>query len=207
MHTSIQLVPTAALGAVRGARRPRGAPHSGVRRLHHRSRQCSQPPFTDKGSSLMTFIRTRRVVATIVVASCMAVPASAAAESLPSTFRTDAAQSGGDAGNGVGAQFEYPPIDFKGGDRAQSEAGGKSSDDAPPRGVGDDIMSHPGMPGFPEYDPPTRIEVVRPERTIVRDVDEVLPLILSSAALLLVLTGFGVTLVRARMVPRPGRSH
>jgi hypothetical protein len=155
----------------------------------------------------MTFIRTRRVVATVVVASCLAVPASAAADGLPSTFRTDAAQSGGDAGNGARAQFEYPPSDFKGGDRAQSEGTGKSSADAPSPGAGDDIMSHPGMPGFPEYDPPATIEVVRPERTIVRDVDEVLPLILSSTALLLVLTGFGVTLVRARRVPRPGRSH
>jgi hypothetical protein len=153
----------------------------------------------------MTFIRTRRVVATVVVASCLAVPASAAADGLPSTFRTDAAQSGGDAG--ASARFEYPPSDFKGGDRAQSEGTGKSSADAPAPGVGDDIMSHPGMPGFPEYDPPATIEVVRPERTIVRDVDEALPLVLSSTALLLVLTGFGITLVRARRVPRPGRSH
>ena len=151
----------------------------------------------------MTFIRTRRAVATIVVGSCLAVPVSAAADTLPSTFRTDAAQSGDDAS----AQLEYPPTDFKGGDRAQSEGTAISSDDAPSPGAGDDIMSHPGMPGFPEYDPPTRIEVVRPERTIVRDVDEALPLILSSTALLLVLTGFGITLARARMVPRPGRSH
>jgi hypothetical protein len=155
----------------------------------------------------MTFIRNRRVVATIVVASCLAMPASAAADSLPSTFRTDAAQSGGDAGNGAGAQSEYPPSDFRGGDRAQSEGTAKSSDDAPYPSAGDDILSHPGMPGFPEYDPPTRIEVVRPERTIVRDVDEALPLILSSTALLLGLTGVGITLVRARTVPRPGRSH
>jgi hypothetical protein len=36
----------------------------------------------------------------------------------------------------------------------------------------------------------------------VRDVDEVLPLILSSAALVLVLAGIGVTLVRGRMLAR-----
>jgi hypothetical protein len=154
----------------------------------------------------MTFIRTRRVVATIVVASCMAVPASAAADSLPSTFRTDAAQSGGDASTGAGAHSEYPPSDFRGGDRAQSEVAAKSSDDAQ-YVVGDDINSHPGMPGEQKYDGTTTIEVVRPERTIVRDVDQALPLILSSTALLLVLTGLGITLVRARMLPRPGRSH
>jgi hypothetical protein len=116
----------------------------------------------------------RRIAATIVVGSCLALPASAAADSLPPTFRTDAAQSGGDT--------QYPS-------------------------VGDDIMSHPGMPGFPEYDPPATIEVVRPERTIVRDVDEALPLIVSSTALLLVLAGYGIVLVRARTAPRPGRSH
>jgi hypothetical protein len=127
----------------------------------------------------MTFIRTRRVVVTVVVASCLTVPASAAADGLPSSFRTDAAQSGT----------------------------GKSSADAPSMVAGDDIMSHPGMPGFPEYDPPATIQVVRPERTIVRDADQALPLILSSTALLLVLTGFGVTLVRARRDPRPGRGH
>jgi hypothetical protein len=122
----------------------------------------------------------RRIAATIVVGSCMALPASVAADALPPTFRTDA---------------------------AQSEGGTKSADDVAYPSVGDDIRSHAGMPGFPKYDPPMRIEVVRPERTIVRDVDQALPLILSSTALLLALTGFGFTLVRARMIPRPGRSH
>ena len=50
-------------------------------------------------------------------------------------------------------------------------------------------------------DAPTIIEVVRPQRTIVRDVDEALPLILSSTALLLVLASIGFTLVRTRTVP------
>jgi hypothetical protein len=129
----------------------------------------------------MTFISTRRALAAIVAAACLAIPAAAFAMpySPPSTTRSDAAQSSGDAGNGAPSR----PI------------------------VGDDIMSHPGMPEFPDYDPPTTIEVVRPERTIVRDVDQALPLILSSTALLLVLPGLGVTLVRARMVPRPGRSN
>ena len=65
---------------------------------------------------------------------------------LPSTFRTDAAQSGGDAS--AGAQFEYPPSDFNGGDRAQSEGTGKPRDEAPSP-VGDDIMSHLRHAGLP----------------------------------------------------------
>ena len=123
---------------------------------------------------------TRIALAAILAAACLAIPAAASAMpySPPSTTRSDAAQSGDDAVTGA----RYRPV------------------------VGDDIMSHPGMPGMPEYDSPTWIEVVRPERTIVRDVDQALPLILSSSALLLVLTGLGVTLVRARMAPRPGRS-
>ena len=55
---------------------------------------------------------------------------------------------------------------------------------------------------------PTTIEVVRPERTIVRDVDQALPIALAGSALVLVLLAMiGVTLVRTRLVPRPGRSH
>jgi hypothetical protein len=59
----------------------------------------------------------------------------------------------------------------------------------------------------PRYDAPTTIEVLRPERTIERDVDQALPLILSSAALILVFAAAAAALVRARIVPRPGRSH
>ena len=68
---------------------------------------------------------------------------------------------------------------------------------------GDSPVDHPGASRAAPT--PTTIEIVRPERTIVRDVDELLPLILSSAALLLVLAGLAVPLVRGRMLP--GRSH
>jgi hypothetical protein len=171
----------------------------------------------------MTFIRNRRAVATIVAASCIAWPASAAADplpssdrsdaaqsgsagSLPSTDRSDAAQSGSAAGNQAGAKAAYPPAGFNGGDRAQSESITKST--FPPAGFrgGDTPADHPGTSRAPTA-APTTIEVIRPERTIVRDVDEVLPLILSSTALLLVLAGLGIVLVRTRMLPRPGASR
>jgi hypothetical protein len=70
---------------------------------------------------------------------------------------------------------------------------------------GDNPADHPGMSGAPQYDGPTTIEVA--ERTIVRDVDEALPIALAGSALLLVLATRGITLVRARLVPRPGRSN
>jgi hypothetical protein len=128
----------------------------------------------------MTFIRTRSAVAAIAVTACVAVPAAASADSLPSTFKSDAAQSG-DRG---GAQ-PYAPSDFRGGDKP---------------------VDHPGASRAVTA-APTTIEIVRPERTVVRDVDEALPVILSSTALLLALAGLGVMLVRFRPVPRPGRSH
>jgi hypothetical protein len=167
----------------------------------------------------MTFISNRRVVATIVAASCIAVPASASADalpstyksdaaqsggaySLPSTYKSDAAQSGGDAGNRADAKLAYPPGGFTGGDIAQSERTATST--YPPSGFsgGDNPADRVNAPTAA----PMTIEVVRPERTIVRDVDEALPLILSGSALLLVLAGLGFTLTRNGIVPRLGRS-
>jgi hypothetical protein len=146
----------------------------------------------------MTFIRTHRALAAIVAASCLAIPASASAMpySPPSTTKSDAAKSG-----------SQPTTDRT--DAAQAGSNGTTPKSTfPSQGFsGDNPADHPGMSRAPKYDAPTTIEVVRPERTIVRDVDQALPLILSSTALLLVLAGVGAALVRTRMLPRPGRSH
>jgi hypothetical protein len=154
-----------------------------------------------RGVSFMRYILNRHVVATIVAASCVGVhatsPASASmmepalksssvhsvgARTLPQDFKTDAAQSGADAaksGRDVGHSYTLPPIFAS--DAAQS---------------GGDIATAP-----------TTVEVVRPERTIVRDVDEALPIILSGTALALALAGLAMTLIYVRMLPRAGRSH
>jgi hypothetical protein len=169
----------------------------------------------------MTFTRNPGVAIALVAASFVAVPASASADSLPSTFRSDAAQSGpavslpstdrsdaaqsgGDFGNRAGTP--YPPADFKGGDGAQMARTAASA--FPPAGFrgGDTPVDYPGTSRATTA-APTTIEVVRPERTIVRDVDEALPLIMSSTALLLVLAGLAISLIRTRMTPRPGHSH
>ena len=145
----------------------------------------------------MTFIRNRRVIAAIVATSCFAVTAPASAHQLPATYKSDAAQSGADVGTA------YSPAGFKGGDSAQMARTAETA--FPPAGFrgGDTPVDHPGASRAPTA-APTTIEVVHPERTIVRDVDEVLPLILSSTALLLVLAALGVALIRTRMTPRPG---
>ena len=62
-----------------------------------------------------------------------------------------------------------------------------------------------GQPVAVEYEQPTTIEVVRPERTIVRDVDEVLPLVFSSTALLIALGGGAFLLVGGVRRGRVGR--
>ena len=90
---------------------------------------------------------------------------------LPPSFASDAAQSGRD----VGRSATLPPIFAS--DAAQS---GRDADRSTATA-------------------PTTVEVVRPERTIVRDVDEALPLILSGTALALALAGLAMTLVYVRI--------
>ena len=78
---------------------------------------------------------------------------------------------------------------------------------AAPVSRGDTPVDHPGSSRSVEYEQPTTIEVVRPERTIVRDVDEVLPLVFSSTALLIVLAGGAFVLIGGFRRSRVGRSH
>jgi hypothetical protein len=107
------------------------------------------------------------------------------------TTRSEAAQSGTDGKTNHSVQPQtgskinagFPSADFRGGDNP---------------------ADHPGMSRAPQYDGPTTIEVVRPERTIVRDVDEVLPVVLSSAALLMTVGGYAFLLVASIRRRRPG---
>jgi hypothetical protein len=75
--------------------------------------------------------------------------------------------------------------------------------------VGDTPADYPGMPGAPKYEGPSTVEVVRPERTIVRDADEVLPIAVAALALLVALGGTAYVVVRTRSIPpaRFGGSH
>ena len=94
----------------------------------------------------------------------------------------DAAQSSKVQPAGA-AEPTFPPANFRGGDSPVDHPGASRAQPAP-----------------------TTVEVVQPERTIVRDVDEALPIALAGIALLLVLATLGITLVRVRPAPRPGRS-
>jgi hypothetical protein len=137
----------------------------------------------------MMFTSNRRVVPMIVAALCIAVTTSASAYSPPSTSKGDAAQSG---------RTTFSPPSTTKSDAAQS---GRTAFSPPSTSRSDAAQS-----GRTPSAAPATIEVVRPERTIVRDVDQVHPLVLSGIALLLVL-GMWIRLIRTGTVPRPGRSH
>ncbi len=169
----------------------------------------------------MRYIQNRQVVATIVAASCVGLqassPASASimepalksesvhsvsARALPQDFKTDAAQSGADAAHGGGVAT-LPPGFASEAAQAGREVG--RSVTLPPIFASDAAQSGRDV-GRSTATAPTTVEVVRPERTIVRNVDEALPLILSGTALALV-AALAMTLVYVRIMPRAGRSH
>jgi hypothetical protein len=68
--------------------------------------------------------------------------------------------------------------------------------------VGDTPATFPGASRAPKYEALATLQVVRPERTIVRDVDQELPIILAGIALAVALGGAGYVLVRTRTLQR-----
>lgn len=127
--------------------------------------------------------RRRRIRALILgLAACAALAAPAGAE------------PGSDYPQPSSAKIGDTPADF-----AQPVA--------PAPKAGDTPVDDPGASRAPEYTAPTTIQVLRPVHTIVRDVDQVLPVVLSSAALLIVLGGCAFLLVASIRRKRLGSSH
>ena len=75
---------------------------------------------------------------------------------------------------------------------------------APAAKAGDTPSDFPGA-SRAQATPPTAVTIVRPEHTVVREADSLLPLILASLALLVALGIAGTALVHQRSV-RPGRA-
>ena len=67
---------------------------------------------------------------------------------------------------------------------------------------GDTPADFPGASRGSQFEPPRTIEVVRPEPTVVREVNRALPIVLSGAALLLAIGGVAIALVRTRTARR-----
>ena len=70
--------------------------------------------------------------------------------------------------------------------------------DVPTAKVGDTPADFPGASRAPEYNGPSTVEVVRPERTIVREADHVLAITLAGLALLIALGGSAYMVTRSR---------
>jgi hypothetical protein len=130
--------------------------------------------------------RRRRAVVAALAGVCLAVPASANA--IPQ----------GDT------KYDLHPT-------APTSAGVTTAEATIPAATvtesrGDTKYDAPGASRAPEYDAPA-IHVFRPQTTIVRDVDEALPIVLSGAALLLAFGGVVLTMRGGGKGPRPRRSH
>jgi hypothetical protein len=150
---------------------------------------------------------TRHAITAIVAATCLAIPATASAMPYepPTTTESDAVQAAVQpTTDRTDAATPMPCMPSCSAQASSNATIPKST--FPSQGFrGDNPADHPGMSRAQPT--PTTIEVVRPERTIVRDVDQALPIALAGSALVLVLAMIGVTLVRTRIAPRPGRSH
>ncbi len=137
----------------------------------------------------------RRVRNAVVLALCVPLSASAGALAAPALDRP--------------TQQPPPMIGDTPADFAQSKGTAKST--YPPSGFtgGDNPADRRSASRAPADAPPATIQVVRPERTIVRDVNDALPTALASLALLIALGGAGFALIRTRSLQRgvAGRSH
>jgi hypothetical protein len=130
--------------------------------------------------------RSRRVAA-LALAACAALGAPAAA--VPAD----------DHQQPVSARIGDTPVDYPGAPRAPEYA--------VPTRIGDTPVDYPGASRAPGYTAPTTIQVVRPERTVVRDVDQVLPVVMSSAALLVAVGGSAFLVAGSIRRRRLGSSH
>jgi hypothetical protein len=130
-------------------------------------------------------MRTHRLTAAIVSLILLSTPAGAMAVPADLTYPravppttgptpSDFAPAGGDTKSDLGTAVVATPT------------------------TGDTKFDAPGATRAPVYDPPATIQVVQPERTIVRDVNEELPVILAGLALLVALSAGGFALLRTR---------
>jgi hypothetical protein len=99
---------------------------------------------------------------------------------------------------GAQAKVGDTPADFP--------TGARSSEQRAQARIGDTPADFPGASRAPQYQPPVTVEVVRPERTVIRDTDEELPIVLASLAVLIAIGGTALALVRTR-APRGRATH
>jgi hypothetical protein len=147
-----------------------------------RSLEQTDSPSGNPEETAMKSHRRRRVAALVLAGSCaLAAPAGA-----------------------VPADVHQQPVSAKIGD---TPADYYAQPVAPAPKIGDTPVDDPGASRARQNTAPATIQVVRPERTVVRDVNEVLPVVLSSAALLVALGGCAFLLMGSMRRRRLGGSH
>jgi hypothetical protein len=142
--------------------------------------------------------RRRRRIAALALAACAALAVPAGAMPVADHESPTSARIGDTPADFAQPVAPAPRVGDTPADFAQPVA--------PAPRVGDTPVDHPGASRAPEYTAPPTVQVVRPERTIVREVDQVLPLVISSAALLLALGGCAVVLAGSIRRRRLGTS-
>jgi hypothetical protein len=138
-------------------------------------------------------IRSRAYAAAVLAALAAAIAGPTAALALPADtqYPRPVPQTTHRIPSDLAAKVGDTPADF-----------GRSV--APAAKAGDTPSDFPGATRA-QATPPTAVTIVRPERTIVREADSLLPLIVASLALLVALGIAGTALVHQRSV-RPGRA-
>ena len=128
-------------------------------------------------------IHRRRIVVAVVATMVVGAPASALAVPADGQYPRPVPKTASPTPSDFAPKVGDTPADF-----AQAVA--------PAPTLGDTKFDSPGASRAPQYDAPRTIQVVRPQRTIVRDTNQVLPIALSGAALLVALGLAGTALVR-----------
>jgi hypothetical protein len=141
-------------------------------------------------------IRSRRYAAAVLAALAAAVGGPAAALAVPADHYP----------RPVAPTSSLTPSDFT---KPAVPIGDSPSEYAQPVApaavVGDSPADHPGVSRAARDTPSSTITVVRPQRTVVREADTLLPVLLASLALLVALGIAGTALVRMRSM-RLGRA-
>ncbi len=129
----------------------------------------------------------------VVGLAVMAAVAPGAALAHPADSSQPAAVVDAEHASAVPAKIGDTPSDFPGVGQPN-----------PAVAIGDTPADFPGASRAPEYNGPSTVAIVRPERTTVRDVDHALPIVLAGLALLIAVGGTGYVLVRMRSLSRAG---
>lgn len=130
---------------------------------------------------------TRAIVATLIALAALAAFASAGAIAQPADSVT----------------AKWRAYDREIAKLSPEQLSAAFGTNVPTTKAGDTPADFPNASRAPEYNGPSTVKVVQPERTIVHDADHVLPITLAGLALLIALGGAIYTVTRSRVAAGP----